>query len=647
MQKKFLYVSILVLLAFVVIPQMASAIWCDSCKDPGETPCAPYYHCGDNGICYEYCSVPGDVPCLTSSGQSCPVSTCNNVGGHCSDSTKPYCVKWLCPNGGGADGQCTAADLGAYYECSPDNNCNFGTYECGQIDYYTKGSCSNIDWDSLSSWKTKWTSCSPPGRCGDGSVNQVTEECDAGSQNGVACTPAYGGSCTYCSSNCQIITVDGGFCGNNIKDGTEQCEPPLWQDNTYCSQEPYGGCSDHFTNRRDQWGYCNSHCQCLPDSWSTECIIGSCGADCRNSDDCLGGYCSETYSDSCSNTKLIDYNNDGIKNSKVVTDSCDNSCSGCLCSECLPDCSAEMPAAQCVMGQCGASCAANSDCDDNNQYTRDTCNLQSCSCEHTAIPYCGNNILNNGEECEPPSSSNNNNCPQSTSECSGAKYAIRDAYGNCDATCGCVEDSLNYQCVKGRCGATCAENSDCNDNDEHTLDTCSPRTCSCKHTDTPYCGDGTVNNGEHCDDGNSNNNDACKNDCTNNYCGDGYINSGVEECESDADCDEGSCSDCECVYEPSTCWCGDGICNCGETEETCPEDCGCEEDECPWGPPITPVRICFGDYEVVQDTYVAPYNDGHHQDDRYIRVEKWGTSDIRKGLIQFNLSSLNPECTDV
>lgn len=59
------------------------------------------------------------------------------------------------------------------------------------------------------------------GLCGDGVIqnpngNGVPERCDLGNKNGIACDPAYGESCAYCSFDCRtVLTVDPvGFCGN-------------------------------------------------------------------------------------------------------------------------------------------------------------------------------------------------------------------------------------------------------------------------------------------------------------------------------------------------------------------------------------------------------------------------------------------------
>jgi alpha-tubulin suppressor-like RCC1 family protein len=54
----------------------------------------------------------------------------------------------------------------------------------------------------------------------------------------------------------------------------------------------------------------------------------------------------------------------------------------------------------------------------------------------------------------------------------------------------------------------------------------------------PFCGDGTLDDGEECDDGDNNANDAaCTAACTTNVCGDGFTHLGVESCD-DGDADD-------------------------------------------------------------------------------------------------------------
>lgn len=60
--------------------------------------------------------------------------------------------------------------------------------------------------------------------CGDG-VLSMSEECDEGAENDTTCTPAYGGSCTYChATECKNYTITGPYCGDKTKNGEEQCD---------------------------------------------------------------------------------------------------------------------------------------------------------------------------------------------------------------------------------------------------------------------------------------------------------------------------------------------------------------------------------------------------------------------------------------
>jgi cysteine-rich repeat protein len=82
----------------------------------------------------------------------------------------------------------------------------------------------------------------PEPECGNG-VIESEEECDDGEDNGVLCSPDYGSICIYCSETCTNTVFEGGFCGDSIVNGPEQC------DNSLCGE-----------------GYvCNIYCDCIID----------------------------------------------------------------------------------------------------------------------------------------------------------------------------------------------------------------------------------------------------------------------------------------------------------------------------------------------------------------------------------------------
>lgn len=61
--------------------------------------------------------------------------------------------------------------------------------------------------------------------CGDGGEPDQTngETCDAGKDNGVACTPVYGGEgCTYCDVMCQTVELSSPYCGDGGVNGTDE-----------------------------------------------------------------------------------------------------------------------------------------------------------------------------------------------------------------------------------------------------------------------------------------------------------------------------------------------------------------------------------------------------------------------------------------
>ena len=108
--------------------------------------------------------------------------------------------------------------------------------------------------------------------CGDGIVNQRDETCDDGVNNGVVCDPAYGNSCTYCDNACQPVNLTGGYCGDQIVNGQEQCDgtaPEHYSCTDNCALEYLPYCGDGIVNQESEQcdiaapeGYtCDAQCQ--------------------------------------------------------------------------------------------------------------------------------------------------------------------------------------------------------------------------------------------------------------------------------------------------------------------------------------------------------------------------------------------------
>jgi hypothetical protein len=74
----------------------------------------------------------------------------------------------------------------------------------------------------------------PASVCGNGLV-EIGETCDWGDdRNGTGCTPAYGQSCTACSSTCRTTTIHGGYCGDGIIQGMNAGGPELCDNGKHC-----------------------------------------------------------------------------------------------------------------------------------------------------------------------------------------------------------------------------------------------------------------------------------------------------------------------------------------------------------------------------------------------------------------------------
>ena len=123
-------------------------------------------------------------------------------------------------------------------------------------------------------------------------------------------------------------------------------------------------------------------------------------------------------------------------------------------------------------------------------------------CNEEEIHYCGDDRIDEGEECDDGNNVNEDGC---SSSC-------------------LIEEGESELPV---CGNGIKETGEeCDDENLLNNDGCSS---SCK-TEQDYCGDGIKKGEEECDDGNSVNTDGCRNNCKLPYCGDGIVN-GEERCD--------------------------------------------------------------------------------------------------------------------
>jgi len=466
--------------------------------------------------------------------------------------------------------------------------------------------------------------------CGNG-ILEGEEECDEGEDNGIECIPPYAGSCEYCSETCEIIELIDGYCGDGVLDEPyEECDDGNNEDGDGCSanceleglceedeelveftyeSKPTSAfideCGDDVSDQLCNDGYLsvntgdeNTHYVYL--NWDGDELNVSDYEDAEYFDLML--YHKEastlikvqlkdefgTWIDVC----------DPAESSSFTWDTCDLmpyldtlgevddielrvvAWKAGTCHEYLGCAKLKVKLYRCEpLYICGdGNVDPGEECDEgeNNGVECDppyggSCEYCSETCEIVKLydGFCGDELVQDPyEECEYPGTDDNSYCGQTTQECSGKKLGTRDAYGDCDAECGCVDDPFNYQCVKDECGAECDSDDDCNDCNPNTIDTCNLNTCMCEHEEEPYCGDGNLDPDEECDDGVNNGVECippyggsceyCSETCEiielrDGYCGDGVLDEPYEEC------DDGVNNGVECVppYDGSCQYCSE------------------------------------------------------------------------------------------
>ena len=345
-------------------------------------------------------------------------------------------------------------------------------------------------WSNEEGWKNSNTvnvnvnnDCPPQPKCGDNVINQANETCDKGILNGNVCSPLYGSSCTYCSSQCKNVTLNGPYCGDHTCNGAENncncqtdcpgvciqphcgdglvnqanetcdkgilngnvCSPLYGSSCTYCSSQcknvtlngPY--CGDHTCNGAENCSTCSSDCGVCPPittcdlidaHWSTSCALsGEVVTLMVHGINCEGKTIDfKVYQDECEGDKYI------TNTATAIFTSQDGHITSTWVAV-APSNGDTTPTYYFIAYVLGGSE-----------------NIQSDNLDVTVKPTCGDGTCNNGETCS-TCASDCGTCPTPEPECN-----INHFVQFCDVNWKC---SGWNECVNGIMTRTCTDSNNC------------------------------------------------------------------------------------------------------------------------------------------------------------------------------------------
>lgn len=178
--------------------------------------------------------------------------------------------------------------------------------------------------------------------------------------------------------------------------------------------------------------------------------------------------------------------------------------------------------------------AANSDAP--NSACRTTCRL----------PYCGDGVVDDGEECDDGNRVNADGCSNSC-RLPACGDGVVQTGEQCDDGNDVDTDGCRNTCVRPVCGdgvVSTGEACDLGDANSDTSDALCRTNCQAQR-----CGDGVLDTGEACDDGNTDDRDACRNTCVEATCGDGILQRALGEQCDDGNLENGDGCDVDCLRE--------------------------------------------------------------------------------------------------
>lgn len=244
-----------------------------------------------------YC---GDSIVEQEHGEECDDANKTDTDGCTNACKKPFCgdgIKSLteqCDDGNSNDTDgCTAkCQVMTVVSCGNGIVENYPNEECDDRNTNDNDNCRN--------------NCKLP-RCGDGILDdsnplRYPERCDDGTKNGIRCVPEYGGTCTYCGTQCQPEWVQAGRCGDRIVQTGEECDDGKNGDNmtdscTDSCKKPT--CGDHVKSALEE---CDDGNSIDNDNCSNSCKRAMCGDGIiQQGEQCDGNftYCNAPYDGTC------------------------------------------------------------------------------------------------------------------------------------------------------------------------------------------------------------------------------------------------------------------------------------------------------------------------------------------------------------
>ncbi len=367
---------------------------------------ADLYKTSGTNLCAPGCKLPascGDGVLQAGQGEQCDKGAQNNDGAYGASECKTNCKL----GGYCGDGQ-TQATEGETCDLGANNGKTYGPNSCGY-------------------------NCKPGRRCGDGILNDPSEKCDDGVNNGSITS--------HCSTSCAVIP----YCGDGETKAPEQCDygqfatdPPEYGGcSTMCTLGPSCGdgatdpeeeCDQGANNNNATYGGCTLACTLGPRcgdgvkqaAQGEACDNGfneddyddpktpqaECGKNCTPPPFCGDGKVQSTYED-C---------DEGSKNDDDAYEGCTSQCKfgpycgdGELDGQELCDDGSKNVTYSKKKGGCGYDCTPAPYCGDGERNGPEQCDLGekkntgdygTCNADCTFAPRCGDKKVDKGEECD-------------------------------------------------------------------------------------------------------------------------------------------------------------------------------------------------------------------------------------------------------